>query len=40
MAKYEIQYLDALNKMNLDPDDLVKSFQIDGAVHQLIIINQ
>ena len=27
MAKYEIQYLDVLNKMNLDPDDLVKVFK-------------
>ena len=28
MAKYEIQYLDVLNKMNLDPDDLVKVFKL------------
>ena len=27
MAKYEIQYLDVLNKMNLDPDDLAKVFK-------------
>ena len=27
MAKSEIQYLDVLNKMNLDPDDLEKVFK-------------
>ena len=27
MAKYEIQYLDVLNKMNLDSDDLAKVFK-------------
>ena len=28
MAEYEIQYLDVLNKMNLEPDDLERVFKL------------
>ena len=30
MAEYEIQYLDVINKMNLEPDDLEGVFKIDA----------
>ena len=37
MAKYEIQYLDVLNKMNLDPDDLEKVFKKMALTNQKAI---